>query len=168
MLSAIALAVLSHAPVKFPQDFVGDWRGTMEWTKSGEEKSTQVKMRIKIEKADGDSYTYHMAYGDKEQDARPYVLKPVDKTKGHWAIDERNGIVLDHFWVGDCLIGVFTVSGNTIVSKDRLEDGKLVTEMITYEASTLNKTGDQGPQIPLVTTNRVKSIQRAKLERWKG
>lgn len=165
MLCAITLAVLMSPPAEFPKDFVGDWRGTMEWTKAGEAKPTLVKMRLKIDKLDKDSYTYQLSYGDKEEDTRPYTLRPVNKEKGHWAVDERNGIVLDHFWVGDTLIGVFTVQGNTIISRDRLEGSNLTIEMITYDAAVLNKSGNQSPQIPLVTTNRVKSIQRAILKR---
>lgn len=163
-LAFVTGAVLPEPQVTFPDDFLGDWRGTMEWRTPGKPEPQRVAMRIRIAGPQDDgSYTYRLTYGDKETDDRPYVLKPVDKEKGHWQIDERNGIVLDQYWTGERFVGVFTVSGNTITASLRRDGPKLVSEMTTFEAAATSTTGDGK-----VTTNRVKSVQRADLTKSKG
>ena len=166
VVSVIASLALFAKPIGFPKDFVGDWRGTMEWSKPGVAEPQRVKMQIKIEKTrEPDTFTYQMTYGEKGEDSRPDLLKPVDASKGHWRIDERNGIELDEFWIGDTLVGVFTVSGNTIMTKNRREGNTLVSELTTYESVLLNTTGSDTPNGPPVTTQRIKSLQRAVLRR---
>ncbi len=158
----LVMQVSTH---QFPADFIGDWSGTMMWSKAGAQEPQKVPMRLKIAKLSGaDTYTYQLSYGENAKDNRPYEMKLVDKAKGHWQVDEKNGIVLDHYWVGDAFVGVFTVGGNTIVAKDRREGDTLVTEMITNEAMTLTTSGGKDG-IPAVTTHRILSVQRAVLKK---
>lgn len=136
----------------------------MEWSRPGV-KAEKVPMRLQIQATDQkDNYTYRLSYGEGGKDERPYLLKLVDAKTGHWQIDERNGIVLDHYWIDGSLVGVFTVGGNTIMTTERREGDALLTEMITYEAAPLATSGGKSG-VPTVTTNRVKSIQRARLFR---
>ena len=62
MLSALVLPIAALSASDFPADFVGDWRGTMEWSRPGQ-PGQKVAMRLKIERAAaGTDYTYLLAY----------------------------------------------------------------------------------------------------------
>lgn len=156
----IAVLALTFVPAPdFPAPFLGDWKGEMAWSKPGDASPQSVPMRLKIAKTDqADVYTYLLVYGADKKDTRPYTLRPKDAKSGHWVIDEGGGIVLDVYWTGDSLIGVFSVGTNTIHSRLRIEGRTLVSEMTTTETAPLN----EGPQ---VTTRRVRSLQRAVLRR---
>lgn len=162
MLSALVLPIAALSASDFPADFVGDWRGTMEWSRPGQ-PGQKVAMRLKIEKSGlGTDYTYLLAYGEAGKDERPYVLKPTDAAKGRWQIDERNGIVLDAAWVGGRLVSVFSVGGNTIQTHLSREGDSLVSLMTTFGGGS--KTGGKDG-VPEVTAFQVLSVQRAVLRR---
>lgn len=162
MFPAILVAFTTCLAPEFPRDWIGDWKGTMVWTRVGV-KTEKVPMQLQIAATDKlDSYTYRLSYGEGGKDDRPYLLKLVDAKAGHWQIDERNGIVLDHYWLDDTFVGVFSVGGNTIMTTERREGKALITEMITYDSTVLSSTGGKSG-VPTVTTNKIKSIQRARL-----
>jgi hypothetical protein len=152
----------------FPRDWLGTWKGQLQWFKTGTAKPQQVQMELRI--AAGDSagtYHWHLQYGAAGADSRPYLLKPVDAEKGHWVIDERNGIVLDQFWVGNRLCGAFTVQNNTIINSYQVEDGKLQVEFYSLPAKPLQSSGLGTDDSPKVDSYRVGSYQKALLERVK-
>ena len=60
-------------------------------------------------------YTWQLIYGNKGEDNRPYLLRLVDSAKGHWQVDERNGIILDQYIVGNRFTSAFTVQTTTII-----------------------------------------------------
>lgn len=136
----------------------------MHWTIAGSKEPKKVPMKLRISKTKlAATYDYHLIYGDKGQDLRPYELKLVDAAKGHWQIDEKNGIVLDAHLVGDSLKSVFSVSGNQIVTNITPENGKLISEVVTFEEAVFNTSKTAG-----VKTFRIKSTQRAVLTRKKA
>ena len=53
-------------------------------------------------------YTWAIIYGaDSIAVRRVYMLNEVDKSKGHYIIDEKNGKLLDTFLIDNELISVF-------------------------------------------------------------
>jgi hypothetical protein len=101
-----AALILAQRPVDFPADFVGEWRGDMVWDRPGQDKPQTVAMSLAIRpNGTADDHEYRLKYGDQEP--RPYVLRPKDRAKGHWQIDEGGGLVLDAFWVGGALVSAF-------------------------------------------------------------
>lgn len=167
MLSAVAVSLLCvGAAPSFPQEFLGDWQGSMRWSQTGKSDAQTVPMRLLIAKAPGnDTYTYRMTYGKDLKDVRPYTLKAVDKEAGHWQLDEGNGIVLDEFVVDGVLTSVFTVGGSTLVSRVFRQGRDLVSEIVTYQSKEFAQTGATKPGIPQVSTFKVISIQRALLKK---
>src|SRR4051812_33923622 len=95
----ILLLIASTRPLiaqSFPKDFVGHWQGELEWFQAG--KTQKIKMQLIIHRADtAGQYSWQIVYGEKAEDNRPYLLKPVDTARGHWIIDERDGILLDQY-----------------------------------------------------------------------
>lgn len=161
-LVVCSLLPLAFSNAEFPGDFIGDWRGTMEWSRPGS-TTQKVAMRLKIERVGGTpSFTYLLAYGDGGKDERPYRLNPIDVPKGRWQIDEGNGIVLDATWLAGRFVSVFSVGGSTIQTHLSREGQTLVSTMTTY-AGEAKSGGRNG--VPEVTTFNVVSIQRAVLRR---
>lgn len=116
----------------------------------------------------GDSvnqYRWQIIYGDKSEDSRPYLLVPVDTAKGHWQIDERNGIRLDCYWVADRLTGAFSVSGSSIVDSYRIEGGRMIVEFTAFAARPLATMRPDSTTV--VDSYPVRSYQRAVLRKKK-
>lgn len=157
----------SQSTTSFPQPFVGHWKGTLEWTQTGKKETQRVDMELHIlPSADSaGQFSWNLVYGKASKDNRPYILKPVDTAAGHWVIDERNGIVLDQYWVANRLTGAFTVMNSTIINSYWLENGKLYVEFINYQSKPVATTGKGDTEVPYVDSYAIKSYQRAILSK---
>ena len=166
--------VAAHAPGKkstavatasFPQSFTGNWKGKLQWMVSG--KPTQIfTMQLRIQPADtAGQYTWQIIYGDDNKDNRPYLLKPLDTAKGHWIVDERDGIILDSYVHGDALHGAFTVQGNTIVDNYKVEGDKMYVEFFSIRLADKKQSGKGTDETPFVDSYRIASYQSGVL--WK-
>lgn len=148
----------------FPAGWVGHWKGELQWFKTGKAEPQKVNMELHIQPGDStNSYTWQIIYGSATEDNRPYILKPKDPATGHWQIDERNGIILDQFWVGNRFCGAFTVQNNTIINNYQLVDGKLEVEFYSMGAKPLVTTGNGTEDSPKVDSYRIGSFQKAVL-----
>lgn len=151
---------------------MGQWEGELQWYGTGKKEPQKVKMQLIIQLTDSiGQYTWQIIYGARSEDNRPYILKPVDIAKGHWVIDERSGIMLDQYWVGNRFTGSFTVQATTIVNSYWMEGNQLMAEFYSIGASSLNKTGKGTEDVPYVESYAVKGFQKAvlrKVEKLKG
>jgi hypothetical protein len=160
---------------EFPKSFMGHWEGELHWYGADKKEPQKVKMQLIIQPADSAGhYTWQIIYGARNEDNRPYLLKPVDTAKGHWVIDERDGIVLDQYWVGNRLASSFTVQSTTIVSSYWIEGDELMAEFYSLSAQSIHKTGKGTEDVPFVDSYAAKGFQKAVLrragkgDRWKG
>lgn len=162
-----ALLVMRFAAAQdFPDRFLGHWKGELEWYKTGETAPQQSKMQLIIQPADtAGHYSWQIIYGNDGEDNRPYSLKAVDQTKGHWVIDEKDGIVLDQYWTGNRLQGAFTVQGSTIINSYGIEGDSLMVEFFSLGATPVRKTGSAANETLSVASYPVKSFQKAVLKR---
>lgn len=152
---------------EFPKTWLGHWEGELSWY-AGSNAPKKVKMQLKIQPADTvGHYTWQLIYGDQAEDNRPYILKPIDASKGHWVIDERNGIVLDQFLIGQVFSGAFTVMGSTIVNNYQLEKDRLLVEFYSLPAKPIRQSGEGTQESPTVDSYAVRSYQKAILKRKK-
>ena len=164
--------VASAQQLSFPQSFVGNWKGALTWNRA-EKVPQQFTMRLNIQPVDSGRYTWQIIYGENDPstgskvDDRPYLLIPVDTSKGHWQIDERNTIVLDGYFIGNTFSSVFAVSGSTIVSKYELTADGLMVSFTTYATKPITTTGGTSNEIPPVDSYQVKSLQQGLLKREK-
>lgn len=153
---------------KFPESWLGNWKGELNWYKAGKAEPQKVNMELRIQPTDSThQFTWQIIYGAATEDNRPYKLIAKDTAKGHWVIDENNGIVLDQFWIADKFCGAFTVQNTTIVNNYRVENGNLVVEFYSYSAKPLATTGKGNEEIPFVDSYRMNSYQKAVLQRSK-
>ncbi|MEO7530868.1 MAG: hypothetical protein ABIS69_05635 [Sediminibacterium sp.] len=151
----------------FPQLFIGNWKGKLQWMVAGKPPQT-FTMRLIIQPADSaGQYTWQIMYGDSSNDNRPYLLKPVDTAKGHWIIDERDGILLDSYVHGNSIHGAFTVQGNTIVDNYRVENDQLFVEFFSIKLANKKTSGKGTPETPFVESYQIGSYQVGTLFRVK-
>jgi len=150
----------------FPKDWVGNWKGELIWMRSGKTDTTRVPVQLRIHPADSiNTYTWQIIYGSAGDDNRPYLLKPVDPAKGHWVVDEKNGILLDQYLIGNRLCGAFTVQQSTIINQYWLEGNRLMIEFLNVGAQTLHSTGKGTEDSPVVNSYKVASYQKAELRK---
>lgn len=156
----------NRAQLDFPKKWLGKWKGTLDWYQ-GLNKRQSVDMELHILPTDStDQYSWRIIYGNQQQDNRPYLLKPFDKSRGHWLIDERNSIVLDQFLLGDRFSGSFTVEGNTILNNYWLQGDSLVVEFYNMQEKPIAVTGGGDSTIPKIKSFGMRSFQRAVLGRY--
>lgn len=150
----------------FPESWVGNWKGELIWAKTGTTAVQRVPMQLLIQPADtADSYTWQLIYGEANADNRPYILRPVNKQEGHWVVDENNGIILDQYWTGGRLSGMFTVMQSTIFNSYRIERDTLFVDMTTLATTAVSRTGKGTDDSPFVDSYQVKAMQTAILTR---
>jgi hypothetical protein len=151
----------------FPANFIGKWKGELQWMVAG--KPTQkFKMQLNILPTDSaNQYTWQIIYGDANKDNRPYILKPIDTAKGHWIVDEKNGIVLDSYIHGNCLHGAFTVQGNTIIDNYCVTGNKMTVEFFSIKLTDKKQSGIGNDEVPFVDSYKVGSYQVGVLKRQK-
>ncbi|MBK6633263.1 MAG: hypothetical protein IPG38_02120 [Chitinophagaceae bacterium] len=117
-------------------------------------------MRLNIQPADTTGqYNWQIIYGDDNKDQRPYLLRPVDKTKGYWVIDEKDGIILDSYVHGNSLHGAFTVQGNTIVDNYKIIDGRMHVEFFSIKLDDKKRSGKGTTETPFVDSYNISSYQ---------
>jgi hypothetical protein len=161
------IAQTSTQILSFPADFSGKWKGTLHWYPS-QKPVQQVLMQLSIQPSSMTGcYDWQLTYGDKGQDLRPYLLKPVDTIIGRWVIDENNGILLDGYWRGERFICTFSVQGSMITSAYWLENGALQVEMITHRTEAIRESGGGDQNTPAVKAFPLLGYQRAALYRVK-
>ena len=148
----------------FPKDFLGHWQGELEWFQTG--KTQKIKMQLIIDTTNTPGqYSWQIIYGEKVEDNRPYILRPVDTALGHWVIDERDGILLDQYWIGKRFTGAFTVQNSTIVDSYWIEGKNLNVEFYSISSTPVQTTGGTSEDVPAVDSYMVKSYQRGMLRR---
>ena len=152
----------------FPSQFLGHWEGELLWYQGAKNQPQKNRMQLIVQPTDtANQYTWQIIYGEKGSDNRPYILKPVDTAKGHWVIDERIGIVLDQYWIGNRFCGAFTISSSTIQNCYWREKKKLIVEFIAFAAKPVSKTGLGTEDVPYVDSYQVRTYQRAVLKKKK-
>ena len=146
--------------------FIGHWEGQLVWLKAGSKDVQKVKMQIIIHRTDtAGQYTWQIIYGDKNEDNRPYILKPVDTAKGHWVIDERNGILIDQYWLANRFSSLFSVQNSTIHDSYWIENDKLIAEFYGVSTSPIATSGAGTEDIPTVKSYAIRTYQKAILEK---
>lgn len=155
----------TRTPLSFPASFAGVWSGKLHWYPVN--KASQiVDMQLHILPADtAGQYTWRIVYGNPGTDDRPYVLKAVDTAAKHWIVDERNGILLDGYWIHDRFVSSFSVGNTTITDSYALNGEEMVVEFYSTQKTPISKTGKGTEESPAVESYRVSSYQRAVLRK---
>lgn len=149
----------------FPKCFIGNWKGELEWIVTGKPVQ-KFTMQLTIQPADTPGhYTWQLIYGEDYKDNRPYILKPVDTAKGHWVVDEGDGIMLDSYVHGNSIHGAFTVMGNTIVDNYSIMEGRMHVEFFSVKLDERSRSGKGTTDTPFVDSYKISSYQSGVLRK---
>lgn len=155
----------------FPDDWLGEWQGTLEiYSSSG--KTMEVPMQcIHSLRGDG-SYNWIIIYGSgADADHRNYILRKVNSNAGHYQIDELNGILLDGFVLKDRFISTFEVMDNILQTQYIRHPNGMDFQIVVHGKKPLHETGDTitgVDTIPTINTYRNAVYQIARMKRKPG
>lgn len=170
-------AAPATAPAGLPDAWFGKWLGATEVIRPGGVVAGQFAMGLEIGPAPDQPaggppvYTWAISYtqGQSTQ-TRPYLLRVATDAAGaalpgHFVLDERNGILVDQFLVGQTIQGHFIVISQNLrqILHARYElithDGKpaIEVEIATYDGNQARTSavGEGG-----VESRRLVRVQR--------
>jgi hypothetical protein len=161
----VCLSSLAYTQsTSFPQNWEGEWKGELQWFKTGSPAPQKVNMELKIHPGDSTGiWDWQIIYGSENDDDRAYKLIPKDTAGIHWVIDELNGIVLDQYWVANKFCGAFTVQSSTIINSYWMENDKLIVEFYSISSKPVATTGAGTAESPFVDSYKMGSYQKAVL-----
>lgn len=147
-------------------DWIGLWKGELVVLhEAGTDKMSSVHMQLHISKTDSANIlNWGIIYRDSTKDYRKYLLRIVDKSKGKYLIDERDGILLEANLFESTLVSRFEVTGTLLEVSYKLDDDKIVFEVTTSQLKPTSTTKSTVDQVE-VNSYTVTNIQRAYLFR---
>lgn len=167
-LLLLTVSLGATAQESFPASFTGHWQGEIGWWRPGATEPKKFKMQLLIQPTDSAGrYTWKIIYGEKGEDIRPYEMEAVDTATGHWVVDEKNGVLLDQYFIGGKLYSVFSVGGTTIVNSYWREGERLAVEFASYPFKAVRTSGAGTEESPTVESYAVRSYQKGILTRVK-
>jgi hypothetical protein len=140
-LLALALTPAdTPAKLALPADWLGRWTGTLKITPvAGEPQETAMELLIEPIK-DSKSYRWRIIYGDpKTKPARNYELIPQEKAN-HFAIDEKNGLLIDSWLVGSTMHSQFQVGDSMIPVRYERKGDSLTFSLAVYSTKDPRST----------------------------
>ena len=172
-LTKIDEAKLSeNMELSFPEDAVGYWLGEISiFQDTGLVQKVPMALDI-FEIGETGVWAWHIIYNPgKNEDKRKYLLIEVNKEKGHYQIDEDNGIILDAYLLNNKLISSFSVSNSTLQTINTFLDSQMVFEVIAGPQKSINTSGNmkvEENEIPPVDSYQLSTYQRAILSKKRG
>lgn len=166
LLNAIMYAgVFSCAAIdSFPTEWYGNWKGKMEII-NHKGKVQEVPMALEIHPTDtAGVFKWHIVYGeDRAAGLRPYLLRTIDATKGHYQTDELNGIKMDTYLLGKKMICTFIVKESMITTIEENHGHYITWDLYAAKANTTNTSSDTpgSESIPIVTSIPITTNQKA-------
>ena len=148
----------------FPADWEGTWEGDLKIFQANQEVQ-RVNMALQIEPISDSVWTWVIQYGPEETGRRDYQLLRVNQATGHYAIDEKNGILLDAYYQAGTLYSRFSVMKGLLTSRIQWVDGTLSYEIISGPLEPVAETGGTSEEVPPVQSYGIPTLQRAILTR---
>ncbi len=157
---------------EFPYNAIGYWEGSLEiFQDTGMVQKVPMALDI-FEIGESNILAWHIIYNPgKMEDKRKYLLMEIDKERGHYQIDEDNGIILDAYFLDNKLISSFSVSNSTLQTINTFFENQMVFEVIAGPQESINTTGNMKVEeevVPPVDSYKISTYQRAVLKRRRG
>jgi hypothetical protein len=158
LLLALVLSSTSAYAEPIPASWHGTWKGILEYRLGGQ-PAVRSSMTLIIEPVSSDTLRWAIQY--EGQPVRDYAMK--HQQGGHYIVDEKNGILIDHVFVDGVLYSQFEVMGRRFTIEHRLVEGKIVESGNTFQIEGARESG--GQTVPEVRSYPLVSYQRAVLTR---
>ena len=91
----------------------------------------------------GRRYSWVLVYdygAARPKETRTYEIVAKDASRGHWVIDEKNGLKLDTFLLGNRLYSPFTINRLLITATYERTGTAIRIELPTYSAKPIRRT----------------------------
>jgi hypothetical protein len=153
----------------FPENWLGNYKGELQ-IYGVDSVNIKLTMKLDIQKKKDSTYQWKMTYDFRgKEDIRDYELKIIDRSNGHFVIDELNTIVIDGYYKSGIFTSFFEVMDSYIISTYTKRDDDLIFEIIAANGKQPRITGNQnfnGEDIPKVKAFNVNGRQRAVLKKY--
>lgn len=139
--AVLAGALAGAAGAAPPEDWIGHWTGTCRLAPPYQGLETfGATLTVAPGSAPG-SYSWRVTYDNGRHDVRAYELTPVDAAKGHYVIDEKNGLLLDAVISDGVLYAPFTIGEQLIVATYAVgADGAMAMNLPAFGREPARKT----------------------------
>jgi hypothetical protein len=149
------------AQAGFPEDWFGRWTGQVEFVSLGQE-GRAFSMMLEIRPIpNSDHLSWRIQY--EGEPVRNYEMIPTDPASGHYLLDEKNGILIDHYFINGALHSMFVINGKSFETRLELVNGKLSDRTVSYDVTSPRASG--GQELPTVHSFAFRSCQSALLTR---
>lgn len=167
---SLCLISLNGQAQDFPKAWHGTWKGPLTIHAASGAVQT-VPMQLEIAPIDSIRTTFVLTYGSgNKTDRRAYELVTVDAKQGRYVVDEKNGIKIEMYKLGNRMLCQFDVQNSRLMTTYELTNPTTLTfEVMTsgvVPVSTTGETSSKGQAaMPSVNSYRVNGFQRAVLKR---
>lgn len=126
----------------FPDDWLGTYQGKMEMYNPIKGKYLEVGLKMVISKTDTiDRWRWQMFYDEfrGQKITKDYAVFRTDSMpKGHYKLDENNGILLDRTLMGNTFYDCFDIANQGLCSTSRIEGDCIYFEVYSYAKKNQN------------------------------
>jgi hypothetical protein len=139
--------IFAQKKLSFPKDWLGHYQGELEWITTNGTK--MIPMTLYFEKTESDQiFKWKVIYDSTAavpfKVEKDYLIKTIDAKKGHYVMDEQNGIILHLNLIDNSLYSCFSVSSDQkeiyLSSIDKLvKKGLIYHEILSFTPETDEK-----------------------------
>ena len=158
-----------NASEVFPDDWLGYWEGEVE---IHDVNGLKQKIPIALDHQKTETlgtYIWAIIYGeDTVAGRRQYYLKDIPEESGHYVVDEKNTILLDHYYINGHLYSQFEVMGTHITSIMYKEGDEMHFDIISSQFEPIRINRDTiylGEEIPEVKGFKTLRLQTSVLHK---
>ncbi|MBN23030.1 MAG: hypothetical protein CL678_17225 [Bdellovibrionaceae bacterium] len=123
----------------FPDSWIGKWTGKAQTVRDQKIQRT-MQMTLEIRSTENpDVFDFQIQYeGEK---VRQYELVAKNRSRGHWVLDEKNGILIDSFYSQNILRSLFMVNGKIIPFRYEKNRNRIHIDSPIFQAVQPNISG---------------------------
>lgn len=128
----------------------------------GKPQTVPMTIQIKPISQNPMRYTWQITYGTGAKKViRNYELVAKNQSAGHFVIDEKDGTLIDAWWLGDKLYSQFRVKNRLLSTQEQLQGNRLYYELVVYQPLTPEAEGFQ--QKSSFESYQIQVVQSAQL-----
>ncbi|GAB5399077.1 MAG: hypothetical protein Aureis2KO_06620 [Aureisphaera sp.] len=155
----------SQENLQFPDDYLGIYKGILHIDSERGEQNIPMEFHLTSTDSIG-SYNYILVYGEGEKrQERNYTLIEKDLERGHFVVDENNGIVLDDKVIDNRMYALFEVGGNLLTTFITFEKDHMTFEIVFAPKNKKNSTYAKDEEQTEVISYPITTVQRAVLQK---
>lgn len=164
--AVFALALASVATAAGPEDWIGTWKGECRLTPAFQGVSEFPASLTIARTRDPERLRWALVYETAEREVRNYELVTVDAAAGRYAVDEKNGLLLDAGFADGALYTPFTIGSILVVAIYRVGgDGVMMADMPSFGATPSRETCLEGQAESCAQSYALNRAQHCRLSR---